>query len=440
MNTYCKYYKQKEQISYDDGTTWSDTGNYRKGSLYEYDSEICTYNPVEVYSGQPFTFEAIDNCSFGVTIRDNDSNSICSVLYSLDSGSTWDCLYSTGSSVSVAAGNKIYFKSFWGQYWHSGIFVTTGRFNVEGNIMSLPWGDDFIKGPFYVPEMKKTLKKTTDHNEYYYEFREMLKGCTGLISARNLLLPATQDFGLYPQWVYTSMFSGCTSLTMPPIELPAPTVPANGYQEMFKDCCSLIETPEILATKAYDEAFESMFENCTSLSKVMQSLYADSVYLQKDAYNSMFKYCINIKNTPDLARDVLWNGEYVFNCCISLSSVTLPYNTTIINNGAFSGCTSLTGITINNPTPPSLGINVFENTNDCPIFVPCETVELYKRIDDWSLFANRIQSISGTCEFNGKYFASYSGGITLSAECDSTSAITLNNSSKSNIIFVKIGN
>lgn len=40
---YNKYYKQKKQVSYDEGVTWSDVTppEYQKGALYEEDSPDC---------------------------------------------------------------------------------------------------------------------------------------------------------------------------------------------------------------------------------------------------------------------------------------------------------------------------------------------------------------------------------------------------------------
>lgn len=37
------YYKQKKQVSYDSGTTWTDVSpaEYQKGDVYEYDSQFC---------------------------------------------------------------------------------------------------------------------------------------------------------------------------------------------------------------------------------------------------------------------------------------------------------------------------------------------------------------------------------------------------------------
>ena len=65
-------------------------------------------------------------------------------------------------------------------------------------------------------------------------FREMFSGCSGLTSAPTIL-PATSFTGTY---VYQAMFSGCKSLTTAP-ELPAETLSANCYQQMFYSCPAL---------------------------------------------------------------------------------------------------------------------------------------------------------------------------------------------------------
>lgn len=41
MANKCKYYKQKQLVSYDGGATWSETGQYRQGDLIEYESSDC---------------------------------------------------------------------------------------------------------------------------------------------------------------------------------------------------------------------------------------------------------------------------------------------------------------------------------------------------------------------------------------------------------------
>lgn len=67
---------------------------------------------------------------------------------------------------------------------------------------------------------------------------------------------------------------------------------------------------------------------------------------------------------------------------------------TSIGSDAFNGCINLMSITINSSTPPTLGSNVLENTNNCAIYVPSGSVNTYKSASGWSIYSSRIQAIS----------------------------------------------
>ena len=67
--------------------------------------------------------------------------------------------------------------------------------------------------------------------------------------------------------------------------------------------------------------------------------------------------------------------------------------TSIVSN-AFSGCSSLTSLTILATTPPTLGFDAFNSTNDCPIYVPAASVEAYKNASNWIEYADRIFAIT----------------------------------------------
>ena len=86
-------------------------------------------------------------------------------------------------------------------------------------------------------------------------------------------------------------------------------------------------------------------------------------------------------------------GNSMFTNCTKLTTLVIPSNISSINNYAFSGCTGLTSITVHSTTPPTLGYEAFNNTNDCPIYVPPESVDSYKAASGWSKYASRIQAI-----------------------------------------------
>lgn len=88
----------------------------------------------------------------------------------------------------------------------------------------------------------------------------------------------------------------------------------------------------------------------------------------------------------------LWNYS-------SLKSLRISSLVSSIGKQAVYGCAGLSHIICEAVTPPTLGDNaVFDNTGDCPIYVPDSSVDAYKAANYWSEYASRIKPIS---EFNG---------------------------------------
>lgn len=138
---------------------------------------------------------------------------------------------------------------------------------------------------------------------------------------------------------------------------------------------------------------------------------------------------------------------------ITLTSVTIPSSVNKIEQYAFNGCTSLQSITCLAIIPPILSrvglgtgyILPFDNTNNCPIYVPEESVNAYKTA--WPTYASRIKT--HTIEFkkvtsmdeitSGKYLIVWENGQQSKALCslylqttiDEYSGLNSNNSTYS---------
>lgn len=97
-------------------------------------------------------------------------------------------------------------------------FSSTARHNVFGNIMSIVYAD--FDG---ITTLPKPLM-----------FSGFFKGDTNLVSAENLVLPATT----LTNNCYSGMFRGCTSLTTAPV-LPATSLEEACYNQMYRGCTSL---------------------------------------------------------------------------------------------------------------------------------------------------------------------------------------------------------
>lgn len=107
-------------------------------------------------------------------------------------------------------------------------------------------------------------------------------------------------------------------------------------------------------------------------------------------FNSIVDRSVTSINIPNNVTSI---GNYAFIYCSALTSITIPNSVTIIGKQAFANCTSLTSVTINRNTPPTLEYAVFDSTNDCPIYVPEDSVDAYKAASGWSTYASRIQAI-----------------------------------------------
>ena len=105
-----------------------------------------------------------------------------------------------------------------------------------------------------------------------------------------------------------------------------------------------------------------------------------------------FTYCSSLTSVT-IPNSVTSIGNFALYECSSLTSITIPNSVTSIGNGAFTYCSSLTSITVEATTPPTLGGMVFNDTNNCPIYVPAESVDAYKAATNWSELANRIMDI-----------------------------------------------
>lgn len=210
------------------------------------------------YSQQYFTFKVTsDGVIRWKNNKENSSFTGRTIQYSLDNGTTWTDITSvTGSSaprISVSSGDTVIFKGNNSNYAidnsrYAVFSGTTCNFEVEGNIMSLVYGDNFIGN--------NTL---TDN----YAFCSIFKGCNTLTSAENLVLPATT----LTESCYRGIFANCTSLTKAP-SLPATTLASYCYYYMFQNCVILEKAPDLPATTLVSYCYSHMFTNTTALNYV----------------------------------------------------------------------------------------------------------------------------------------------------------------------------
>ena len=347
-------YECIEELESYDGVNWTPTWETRLGNLVETDSDFCdeTLNPVSYewrlnyrkyqcegdipptpsgYSNQYLTFVAIDSGKF--TTPNN-------AYYSLDNGVTWTSIAASATTPTVSAGNKIMWKQTGNTFL--GKFASTGRYNVEGNIMSLIGGDDFTG---------------LTSLGYTWEFFSLFAD-SKVVSAENLVLPATT----LTASCYREMFANCSLLSTAP-QLPAATMADLCYCYMFQGCTSLTTSPVLSATTLADSCYSYMFYGCTSLTTVPE---LPATTLKNGCYSGMFWGCASLTTVPSNYLPVTTMKDYcydgMFADCTSLISVpTLPATTLAEGcyQSMFNGCTRLTSVPSNYLPATTLAKNCY---------------------------------------------------------------------------------
>jgi hypothetical protein len=223
----------------------------------------------------------------------------------------------------------------------------------------------------------------------------------------------------------SSIFSSCHSLT-------GITIP-NGVTSIemwtFYQCRSLTS---ITIPNGVTSLGAAAFFGCTGLTGSL--LIPDSV---TSIGEGAFSQCSSLTSVT-IGSGVTSINKNAFNNCSSLTSIDIPNSVTSIGDYAFRSCSGLTSVTVLATTPPTLGSSVFSNTNDCPIYVPCESVDTYQAAEGWSDYASRIQALPTPGDSTGKY-TYYYGNRKVKAFCNEISAITGNHSS-STANKLEIGN
>ena len=148
---------------------------------------------------------------------------------------------------------------------------------------------------------------------------------------------------------------------------------------------------EIIFTAAKDANNANIFEN--RQYKYFENVYVNDV-LQPSSSSLTFK-------TNDTIRCSLYDERMIpryFNSYNYsngfMKNIILPSTIERIAEETLYYTYNMVSITILATTPPTLAnTSAFSDTNNCPIYVPAESVDAYKTATNWSALASRIQAI-----------------------------------------------
>ena len=158
-------------------------------------------------------------------------------------------------------------------------------------------------------------------------------------------------------------FSGCTSITS--VIIPEGVKSIGGYYT-FSGCSNLtsISIPSSVTSIGYDNGVGTPFNGCTKLSAVYITDLSAWLAIDFGGDCNPLYYAHNLYLNGELVTELVIPegiaeiGNYVFNGCASIISVTIPESVTSIGNNAFSWCSNLTSITIPSSVT-DIGYNAF---------------------------------------------------------------------------------
>ena len=241
-------------------------------------------------------------------------------------------------------------------------------------------------------------------------------GCAGLTS---ITLPSSLTS------ISNNAFEGCRGLT-------TITVPSNVtviYDAAFKDCTGLTSAT---IPNSVTGIGAGVFQNCTGLTSIVtpetvtyigsgafedtpwyDNLPEGLIYIGKVAYrykgNMPSDSRITIKEgTVEIATNAFYGytnlasittpkslnniRSNAFENCSGLNYITLSETIEFIDNKVFSGCTGLKEIHCYAKQPPTIVLSALNgvNVSDITLYVPEESVNLYKTTSPWSNFGNIV--------------------------------------------------
>ena len=424
-----KYEKQKYQVSHDGGIVWEDVTpmQYRKGELLETDSPDCGYVPDPQYR-----WKAAPTSDYLCS----GTSKYYKVYYevSYDGGQTWqhavpeqtkrgdlieaqstDCGYIapqyrwyTSQSEYICSGTTKYEKQYYqvsndnGKTWQNVTPVKTR----SGSVIEYNSEDCGYVPPTPQYRWKDTSSKTCSGNNKYYVAVKQVSYDEGK-TWQNVTPTETQMGTLYQAYSYSCGYVGTPKLKL---------YNDNGEANQL-NCES--STSSTLTSAEYWDVYDNF--NGDACSQGLHIEIGDCVTQIGDLLSGRTILFAPCAKTIDYGKNVTTvtdgNGSaencsgltavtlpanitelnVSFKNCTSLKNMTIPSKVSIIRTGIWQNCSSLESLTFLSVTPPDLGeyyAITFQNTNNCILYVPSQSLNAYKTANGWKEYASRIMPIN----------------------------------------------
>lgn len=416
-----KYYKQKEQVSNDYGQTWGDVipYQYQRGASYQTKSKDCGYVPPEpIYRWTDMDISTDYICEY---VPAPPTPVTPKVFMYYGGGTSYSLECNGDSTLAYAETHPSGYKASAMTYAEIGNCVTTVGRSALSNFKNLTYVtipnsvkvienlafnystgltriNSSVSGEVNIPNgVIRIGNNETDTDQGFGAFMD----CSGITKvtipdSTQLIGQATFQscgnletvvLGNNVKFIGEKAFRWCNKLSS--INLPN-SIEIISYQA-FYGCGSLTSINLPTGLTSIDSG---AFQACSGLTSIV---IPDRV---TRIGSNAFRSCSSLTSVT-IPNRVTSIGDSAFRNCFSLTSITIPNSVTSIDDFAFDYCTGLTSVTCLASTPPSLieatyttGKRWFNQTNNCPIYVPASSVNAYETASGWRIYANRIRPIS----------------------------------------------
>lgn len=420
--TYTKYYKQKRQISHDNGATWNDVSpaEYQMGAVYETGSLDCGYlapqgnkavghiadstvsipcNSSPILSQSEllpyhFTDVIIGDCVTEIGYRafyDKNGDTLDNVLSSVTFPETLITISESAFWDNWRLREVVMPDSL--QYIDMYAFrqCQTDTVVIGPNIKSI--GDDafgwYNSTYGYITPKDVFIYSQTPPFDYMADVLGSIDNnvhrfkCYVLPNARAAFIQTIQSHqsnlismsGSHFDKAYLQYYSD------------------GGYttKRLYNSGSSVITQNEITPANTLKYAYigsgaTSIGDNAFNGCSILEYVYINDTVTSIG--NWAFSGCTSVADVtlPDSITSI---GAGAFADCTSVTSIIIPSGVTSIGSGAFNGCTGLSHMELTSAVPPTIGTDAFANTNNCLIDVPLESLDAYKAA--WPQYADRIE-------------------------------------------------